>query len=253
MRPLLPLFLCLVCGALAQDQKSSVLKVCDFETGDLTQLGLQKAQEDSLTLVTSPVRAGKFAAKTLLRSSDPEVNGGQRAEFSDGKRMTKIEMEKDYWYGLSIFVPEDFKAPAKSNAVLFQWHTQQGGPSPVLSIRVNGEGWLINGNATEKRRALARLPLEKGKWTDWVVHVRWSAKADGFWTIWKNGTEVVNEKDIITQYPEALGPYAKFGQYHSVDAETSQNVVYFDEYRVAGPGGSYELVAPAGGKPSSPP
>ncbi len=230
-------------SAFSLHAEAPLLKLADFETGDLSQLPMQKAQEDSLTLVTTPVRAGKFAVKTLLRASDPEVNGGQRAEFSDGRRTTKIEMDKDYWYGLSIFVPEDFQAPTKSNAVLFQWHTQQGGPSPVLSIRVREGEWLINGNATAKRRTLARLPLVKGRWTDWVVHVRWSAKPDGFWTIWKDGTEVVNERDIITQYPEALGPYAKFGQYHSV-GEAAQNAVYFDEYRVAGPGGSYALVAP---------
>lgn len=240
--------LCLCASAAG----TTLLKVADFETGDLTQLGMQKAQEDSITLVTSPVRAGKYAAKTLLRASDPEVNKGQRAEFSDGKRGTKIEMEKDYWYGLSIFVPEDFVAPVKSNAVLFQWHTQQGGPSPVLSIRVQGNEWLVNCNATEKRRTLARLPLVKGQWTDWVVHARWSAKADGFWTIWKDGAEVVNERDIITQYPEELGPYAKFGQYHSVDEKAPQNVVLFDEYRVAGPDGSYEQVAPAGKTPTKP-
>lgn len=233
-------------------ESTPLLKLADFETGNLTQLPMQKAQEDSVTLVTTPVRAGKFAVKTLLRASDPEVNGGQRAELSDGRRTTKIEMEKDYWYGLSIFVPEDFKAPTKSNAVVFQWHTQQGGPSPVLSIRVHGDEWLINGNATEKRRVLARLPLVKGRWTDWVVHVRWSAKPDGFWTIWKDGAEVVNERDIITQYPEALGPYAKFGQYHSVD-EAGQNVIYFDEYRVAGPDGSYELVAPPKTSPPAKP
>jgi hypothetical protein len=58
--------------------------------------------------------------------------------------------------------------------------------------------------------------------------------------------EVVNERDIITQYPEALGPYAKFGQYHSV-GEVPQNIVYFDEYRVAGAEGSYEAVAPPNG------
>ena len=160
------------------------------------------------------------------------MNKGQRAEFSDGRRLTKIEMEKDYWYGLSIFVPEEFAAPVKSNAVLFQWHTQQGGPSPVLSIRVQGGEWLINGNATEKRRTLARLPLVKGRWTDWAVHARWSAGKKGFWTVWKDGVEVVSERDIVTQYPEALGPYAKFGQYHSV-GEAPQNVVYFDEYRVS--------------------
>jgi hypothetical protein len=92
--------------------------------------------------------------------------------------------------------------------------------------------------------------FEKECWTDWLVHVRWSAERKGFWTIWKEGIEVVNEPDIITQYPEALGPYAKFGQYHSVE-EVPQNVVYFDEYRVAGPDGSYLTVASSGEQPKS--
>lgn len=221
--------------------------MADFETGDLSRLDLQKAREDSLTVVSAPVRAGRHAARTLLRSSDPEVNSGQRAEFSDGKRGTRIEMVQDYWYGLAIYLPAEFVAPERSNAVLFQWHTQQGGPSPVLAIRVMGGEWLITTNATEKKRVLARLPFEKERWTDCVVHARWSAEKRGYWTIWKDGVEIVNERDIVTQYPEALGPYAKFGQYHSVD-EVAENVVYFDEYRVAGPGGSYEMVAPPGGK-----
>lgn len=222
------------------------LTVADFEAGALSPLQMQKAQEDSLTIVTSPVRAGKHAARTLLRASDPEVSGGQRAEFSDNRRITKIEMEKDYWYGLSIYFPEEFVAPSKSDAVIFQWHTQQGGPSPVLAIRVKDGDWRITTNATTKRRMLAKMPFEKGKWTDWVVHVRWSAEKTGFWTVWKDGVEVVNERDIVTQYPEALGPYAKFGQYHSV-GEVPQNIVYFDEYRVAGSDGSYEVVAPPNG------
>lgn len=232
--------------AIARAQ-SPVLKVADFETGDISQLGTQKAQSDSISLVTEPVRAGKYAAKTLLRASDPEVNSGQRAEFSDGKKTTRVEMEKDYWYGLSIYVPEEFVAPKESNAVLFQWHTQVGGPSPVLAIRVRDGEWLITTNATEKKRTLAKIPLVKGRWTDWVVHARWSAEKKGFWTVWKDGIEVVKETNIITQYPEALGPYAKFGQYHSV-GEVPQNVVYFDEYRVAGPEGSFEVVSPPGKK-----
>lgn len=232
--------------AASAHAQTSLLKVADFETGDLSQIRTQKAQDDSLTVVTSPVRAGKHAARTLLRATDPEVNSGQRAEFSDSKKDTKIEMEKDYWYGLSIFIPSEFVAPTKSNAVLFQWHTQQGGPSPVLAIRAGNNDWIITGNATEKRRTLAKIPFEKDRWTDWVVHVRWSAEKKGFWTIWKDGVKVVSERDIITQYPEALGPYAKFGQYHSV-GEVPQNVVYFDEYRVAGPEGSYAVVAPPNG------
>ncbi len=237
-------------ASLAQ---SPLLKELDFESGDLPQAGLQKAREDSIRIVTSPVRAGRFAAQTLLRATDPEVSGGQRAEFSDGKRSGLIEMGRDYWYGLSIFVPEDFRSVPDADAVLFQWHTQQGGPSPVLAIRVKDDIWRITSDATpEKRRTLARLPLAKGRWVDWVVHVKWSEKAEGFWTIWKDGVQVVDERQIVTQYPEALGPYAKFGQYHSVSKEVPQNVVFFDEYRIAGPGGSYEQVAPGGKSPAKP-
>jgi hypothetical protein len=224
---------------------ASPLKVADFETGDLSQLTMQKAQEDSITLVTSPVRAGKYAAQTLLRANEAKVQGGRRAEFSDGRKITKIEMEKDYWYGLSIFVPGDFVAPTKSSAVLFQWHTQEGGPSPVLAIRVRRGEWIVTTDVTEKRRTLATVPCEQNHWVDWVAHVRWSADHKGFWTIWKDGVQVVNEHDIVTQHSEALGPYAKFGQYHSVD-EVPQNIVYFDEYRVAGPDGSYAEVSPPG-------
>ncbi len=236
----------LISIAVAVPGQTNLLKLADFESGDLSQIRTQKAQTDSLTVVTAPVRAGKFAARTLLRASDPKVAKGQRAEFSDGGKTTLVEMEKDYWYGLSIFIPDDFVAPTNSDAVLFQWHTQQGGPSPVLAIRVQAGEWVITSNATEKRRTLGTVPFAKNRWTDWVVHVRWSAAHKGFWTVWKDGVEVVNERDVVTQYPEALGPYAKFGQYHSVN-KTAQNIVYFDEYRVAGPDGSYAAVAPPNG------
>jgi len=229
--------------ALVTPLQADLLKVADFETGDVSQLGVQKGAPDSVTVVStpSPVRAGKHAAKTLLRASDPIVAKGIRAEFIDAR--TKILMDQDYWYGLSILLPTEFTAPKEKNAVLFQWHTQQGGPSPVLAIRVQGDEWVITANPPGKRRTLKRLPLEKNRWVDWVVHARWSATPTGYISIWKDDVEVVNEKDIITQYSETLGPYAKFGQYHSV-GETDQNTVYVDEYRVGGPESDYDEVAP---------
>jgi len=235
----LPLFVFL---ALFSSLHADLLTVADFETGDLSQMRMQKGSEDSIVLVNDPVRAGKHAAKTLLRKSDPIVSKGLRAEFSDNR--TKILMDQNYWYGLSLFLPKDFAAPKEKDAVLFQWHTQQGGPSPVLAIRVRGDEWVITSNGDGKRRTLKRVPMEKGRWTDWVVHAKWASTPTGYWSIWKDGVEIVSEKDIITQYPEKLGPYAKFGQYHSVH-EAEQNVVLVDEYRVGGPDSSYEEVAPA--------
>lgn len=228
---------------LSANLRADLLKVADFETGDLSQMRMQKAMEDGIIVVDSPVRSGKHAARTLLRASDPQVSKGQRSEFIDNK--TKIEMNRDYWYGLSIMLAPDFKPRTKSNAVLFQWHTQQGGPSPVLAIRVEGNEWIITSNATpDKRRTLKRIPLEKGKWVDWVIHAKWASTPTGYWTIWKDGVEVVSEKDIVTQYPEELGPYAKFGQYHSVDEE-GQNTVFVDEYRVGDSKSGYREVAPS--------
>ncbi len=227
--------------------RSELLLEAAFESGQISDqgLGLQKCCDDSLEIVAEPVRSGRYAARTLLRNTDEKVHKGQRSEFSDGE--TPIQMSAEYWYGLSIFVPEDFEAPPSTDGVLFQWHTQQGGPSPMLAIRVSGKDWKITTDAQSPRRTLARLPMEKGKWTDWVVQVKWSPDAEGYWTIWKDGEEVARETGIVTDYPEEEGPYAKFGQYHSVDRETPRNVVFFDEYRVAGPGGSFEMVAPGGG------
>ena len=242
---LLFLLLSMMVLPMADLRGGEVLTVADFEEGEPSQLKMQKGSPDAITLVTKPepVRAGEYAAKILLRATDPEVAKGRRAEFSD--RGTEILMDTDYWYGLSLFVPEEFVTPEERDAVLFQWHTQQGGPSPVLAVRVRGDEWVITTDAVPsgKRKRLKYLPLEKGKWTDWVVHVKWAATPTGYLTIWKDGVEVVSEKDVVTQYPEKLGPYAKFGQYHSVE-ETPRNVIYADEYRVAGPGAGYEAVAP---------
>lgn len=224
-----------------QAARQQLLACADFETGDLTQLKRQQAKEDSITLVTTPVRAGKYAARMLLRATDPEVAKGKRAEFID--RTARIQMDQDYWYGLSLFVPGEFATPQATNAVLFQWHTQQGGPSPVLALRVQKDHWLITTSVTGKQRTLVTVPLTKDLWTDWVVHVRWASGPTGYWTIWKDGVKIVDEKDVVTQLPEEAGPYAKFGQYHSVE-EAEQNVIFVDEYRVAGSQGSYELVAP---------
>lgn len=63
-------------AAASAPAQTSLLMVADFESNDLAQLGTQRAQADSLSIVTSPVHAGKCAARTLLRASDLKVNGG---------------------------------------------------------------------------------------------------------------------------------------------------------------------------------
>lgn len=224
--------------------RAEVLHTADFERGDVDEQGLKLhvGRDDAITRTAHPVRAGKYAAKVLLRADDPKVHKGQRAEFTDSKR--HIDLHADYWYGLSVFIPDDFKSREDSSAVLIQWHTQQGGPSPVLAVRIDKSGWLITTNAEKSRRKIARLPLEKNRWHDWVVRANWSADPTGSWTVWLNGEIVVDESNIVTDYPEDEGPYMKFGQYHSVDEDVPANIMYVDEFRIAGPGSTYADVVP---------
>ena len=58
--------LCLMAIVSSAPAQTSLLTLADFESNDLSQLGTQQAQADSLSIVTSPVRAGKYAVRTLL-------------------------------------------------------------------------------------------------------------------------------------------------------------------------------------------
>ena len=55
-------------------------------------------------------------------------------------------------------------------------------------------------------------PTEKGCWTDWVVHVKWSYQSDGILQIWKNGEKVVDQNGP-NAFNDAHGPFFKMGLY----------------------------------------
>jgi hypothetical protein len=241
MKALRLLSLVLVTGLDAQ-----VLTKGDFERGDVAPLKIQGAAPDSLTVVPSPVRAGRYAGRSLLRNSDPQVSNGHRAEFVDH---TPVPLGQVRWYALSIYADQAFVTPVNVDGILFQFHQHAKTGSPVLAFRVINHTWKITTDTGGKRRTLAVLPFEKDQWTDWVVRVKWASDATGEWTIWKNGVQVVHEANVATTYAtETAGPYAKFGQYHTVN-DTAQNSLCFDEYKLAGPDSTYADVAPGGAEP----
>jgi hypothetical protein len=238
------------CGALLlasfTPAVAQVLTTGDFESGSLTPFEIQAALPDSLEVVSSPVRFGRHAVCSRLRSSDPLVSKGRRAELTDH---TPVPLHEVRWYGLSVWAGDDFIMPARTDGVCFQFHQHAKTGSPVLAFRLIGDAWKITTDAASPRRTLANLPFGKNRWTDWVIRVRWSNEATGEWTIWKDGVQVVHETNVAaTRADETAGPYAKFGQYHTVD-DVPQNVLYFDEYRLAGPASAYGDVAPGNARP----
>jgi hypothetical protein len=81
-------------------QRVGLLFESDFEGGDLA--GWRRTSGNAPIVVGDPVRAGTYAMKTSL---DREKDGvSYRTEVSG----PHAEIGKEYWYGLSIFLPEDY-------------------------------------------------------------------------------------------------------------------------------------------------
>jgi hypothetical protein len=250
-------------GQTQAKKAAKLVFVGDFESGDLKGW---RISGNAPTVTASPTRSGKFAMKTSLDRGKDEVP--YRTEVSG----PRAEVGKEYWYGFSIHLPADYPAD-RIWEIVAQWH---GSPdfalgetwrNPVMALSTTDGRWsLLNRwdakkNTFEggKRRygGAKRYdlgPYRKGVWTDWVVHVKWSYRADGFLRVWRDGRKVVDQ-DGPNAFNDAKGPYFKMGIYKGwkdpkrpSDAVTKR-ILYHDEFRMAGASGRYEDVAPGGRKP----
>jgi hypothetical protein len=172
----------------------------------------------------------------------------------------------EYWYGFSIFIPDNW-ATDSSGEILAQWHNTpdagEAGGSPPLALSVSGATWFIS-NKWDSERVAKKSGYDgsvaysvgtvgKGEWTDWVFHIKWSYQGkDGLLEVWKNGKRVVQKHGPNT-FNDAKGPYFKFGIYKwdwrnpsggRGNSKVSKRVVYHDTVRVGDHGASYGDVAP---------
>lgn len=94
-------------------------------------------------------------------------------------------------------------------------------------------------------------PLPKGRWIDFVYHVKWSYQSDGILEVFQDGRKVVSKMGP-NSYNDPKGPYMKIGMYASGIHNKTENynfneqVLYFDEVRIGDATASYQAVAPRG-------
>jgi hypothetical protein len=126
-------------------------------------------------------------------------------------------------------------------------------------ISVRKSSWDHAKDQNTNDISVGRYEPDLGKWTDWVVHVRWSGDpAKGLLEIWKNG-QLVHNAQGQNKFNDGQGNYMKFGIYKwcwkpikrpngtitdQCGSDTSQRVIYYDELRIADHRGSYNAVAP---------
>lgn len=236
----------------------ALLFISDFEDQRLAGWRSSGNQPD---VVQDRTRAGNGAMRTTLdRTKDrypdrTEVMGPQ------------TQIGKEYWYGFSILLPAEY-IPDEIWEIVAQW---QGTPdseigekwrNPLLALSTTGGrwNWVSRWDAKQNtfetgRREYGGIreydlgPYETGVWTDWVVHVKWSYRSDGFLKIWKDGKAVIDQTGP-NAFNDAKGPFFKMGLYKGwgnpdkpSDAVNSR-LLYHDEFRMGGAEATYDDVAP---------
>jgi Polysaccharide lyase/Bacterial Ig domain len=219
----------------------------DFETNSLSQWAHLQAKDPSrVTMRSDIVRQGRYAARFEVRPGDNNVAGsgtGERTQVYIGSSTTDAAEGREQYWAWSTYIPSDFKAPMGGwNALLGFHHTgTTGGGNLQVDVRdMSRIGLRVMGadfdNPIRKDYTLA--PLEKGRWYDFVLHIKWSSDPTiGFVEVWVNGSRVVPKTITPTLY-YGQGVYLKLGYYRAAYSETT--VVYHDGMRR---GSTYEEVA----------
>lgn len=222
--------------------------------GDSNERTVEKTE-----IVTDPVRSGERALRVTLDRVKHVGMRNHRTDFWLRGMSEALEQRADCWYALSIFVPEDWQ-PDTQAELWVQWVLgktavgEVGGPS--LAIYVYGDRYRVRkrwGPGAERYDNMWRgdVLADRGRWVDWVFHVRWSPGEDGRIEVWRDGEQVVSDNG-----PNCVGadyaPYFKFGIYkwpwkrsaEDAPSAVTRREIYFDEIRVADERGSYEAVSP---------
>lgn len=232
---------------------SATLFSSSFDNG-FSGWDLQVCCKSSAQIVTSPTNANERVAKFTLRKDDSE----RRAEM----KQDPIPANSERWYGFRVFVPLEHKKDP-SYDVITQW---AGRPDfdqgenwriPVLAL-VTVNDRLTIGNHWDARRVTPARdgekekwdlgPVEKGVWTDWVFHAKWSYRSDGLLEVWRNGKLVVKKTGPNT-YNDKTGPFIKMGIYkpqwqaNPERSTTTQRVIYIDDVKIGDASASYQTVA----------
>jgi hypothetical protein len=229
---------------LAPSAQSAVLWSGDYETGNFSQWGegTVQAVPGDATVTPGFARQGRYAARFVVRPGDnPIRSSGERAEVY---RSTGETAGTESWWGWSTYFPAAFNPNPDSFWNIFtQWHTTANNGQSNLNFEVNTQTspWTIQlrtfgGDIDTNQHRFALAALERDRWYDFIVHVRWAPDDSGFVEVWLNGANVLPRTSIPTIY-RGLGVYLKQGFYRGASGLTT--TLYHDGMRR---GDSYDAV-----------
>lgn len=244
---------CLVSSVQAerQTERKNIIFTGDFESGTYAGWNTREGCcKHSHTIVTKPVRAGRYASRSLLKSSDPLIKYGDagRAEI----QLNSFPKNAERWVGVSIYFPVTGDKEATS---VFQFHLKpdkgQKWTSPPFQMYTKNEQIVMKryGRATVGESQEWILgSVSRGQWTDFVFHIKSSSTPKGVFEVWVNGVQKVQYRGI-TMLPQYRGHFIKAGPYKGKGHQvTTDTIIYYDELRIGNQNAKYQDVAPSGSR-----
>ena len=151
------------------------------------------------TVATSPTRAGKYSVKSYLNANTSKVN--YRTELVN-RAVSDFSFGQEYWVGLSFYLPPDWSDKYISgydSGILWQFHDRGFNDSSwrdglPLVLGHSGGNFQLWRRGHPQSKTFWVGSVEKGRWIDWVINVKWSKGSDGFINIWRDGRQVVSDR-----------------------------------------------------------
>ncbi|MEW6350230.1 MAG: polysaccharide lyase [Thermodesulfobacteriota bacterium] len=202
-----------------------------------------------IQIVKHPVRIGPGAVKLTVHPGDVAAKRN-RAEIVI---LPQCPLERENWYGWSMLIPKDYEdyPGQRGFQIMGQFHARPDSLEgekwgnfppypPMISVQYGrdrtGQGFGLFYGLEKARRRIAVCFIEKGKWYDIKLAVRWSKTDQGYVSAWINGEPWTpfNGRDWKCHGANMYNnvpPLLKLGLYRDFGF-TTVNSVYYDEVRI---------------------
>ena len=213
----------------------------------------EDARDYAWNRITDTKRKGDTALRFELRHGDCYTSPDwddctQDRERTEVRERWSPPLDKEVWYSFSFYIPNDYEWMYPKQ-MFFQWHGGVWGPNAYFQLK--RDEFLVD-ILTKRHETTTQYnlgKLDKGKWHDFVVKVKWTTKQNGYMTVYLKGKALFDHKGPTMDsetYAKGRGPHVKFGIYRShlfrwtESRNRPTHILYFDEYRH---GYSYDDVA----------
>lgn len=171
-----------------------------------------------------------------VRPGDCGANDGWNDCTSDRERseLSSAVIAGETWVHWSIYLPSDYPIIYPVKTALGQFHQKSG---HVIWMFQNVDGGYTVDNQTsgrtiQKKRILSDADM-RGRWTDVLVHAKWTPASDGFFDVFVNGETTPRYSWRGATQSAGKDVYFKYGVYRSFMSrrpgdEPTQIVYYAD-------------------------